>query len=112
MLLCVHYRVPGLVFIYEKCQESQQEGLVFLQLLICGSDWGTGSRFHVEETQAFSQKPPERVFPCGGNIGHAEARLSHIYMPVARFAHPCKAPVLYLLHLQLLLLLLYMCIII
>jgi hypothetical protein len=77
------------------CQESQQEGSAVLHQLFCGSGAPVGV-FHVEENTGFF-KPPERVFPSGGNAGTMPVALKPIYMPVA----------LYLLRLQAAALLIY-----
>ena len=96
------------------CQESQRGGLAVLQQLLCGSGAPVGV-FHVEENTGFL-KPPERVFPSGGNAGTLPVALMPIYMPEARSADlrsapriskarradPRLAPALYLLQLQLL----------
>ena len=97
------------------CQESQRGRLAVLQQLLCGSGAPVGV-FHVEENTGFL-KPPERVFPSGGNAGTLPVALMPIYMPEARSADlrsapriskarradPRLAPALYLLQLQLLL---------
>ena len=116
--------VPCAMVSFMLCAKKvSKKVLAALQQLICGSGAPVGV-FHVEENTGFF-KPPERVFPSGGNAGTLPVALMPIYMPEARRADfrsaprgfqkraalipearradPRAAPALYLLHLQLLL---------